>query len=144
MSTLRTSREFTVKPEAVFAAIADPVRLARWWGPAGFTNTFHSFEFKPGGAWRFTMHGPDGKDYPNESTFLEIVPHSRVRIKHLDLPHFVLSITLAPSAAGTLLSWEQVFEDPAFAEKMRQFLAGANEQNLDRLAQEIGKGAHGK
>ena len=144
MSTLRTSRDLPASPQAVFDAIRDPVRLTRWWGPAGFTNTFHSFEFKPGGAWRFTMHGPDGTDYPNESTFLEIVPHSLVRIKHLNLPHFELSITLTPSAAGTLLSWEQIFEDPAFAEKMRQFLAGANEQNLDRLAQAISNRAHKK
>ena len=144
MSTLRTSRDLPATPTAVFDAISDPLRLARWWGPAGFTNTIHAFEFKPGGAWRFTMHGPDGTDYPNESAFLEIVPHSLVRIKHLNLPHFELSISLAPSSAGTLLTWEQVFEDPAFAEKMRQFLTGANEQNLDRLAQEVSTGAYKK
>ena len=46
-------------------AFSDPVRLARWWGPAGFTNTFTICEFKPGGQWSFTMHGPDGTNYPN-------------------------------------------------------------------------------
>lgn len=50
MSTFRTSREFSVTPESVFAAIQDPVRLARWWGPQGFTNTFNTFEFRAGGA----------------------------------------------------------------------------------------------
>jgi uncharacterized protein YndB with AHSA1/START domain len=41
--------------------------LSRWWGPAGFTNTFEVCEFKKGGRWSFVMHGPDGRNYPNES-----------------------------------------------------------------------------
>ncbi|MCC7248065.1 MAG: SRPBCC domain-containing protein, partial [Lysobacter sp.] len=59
-------------PAQVFAAIADPRRIATWWGPDGFTNTIHTFEFVEGGRWLLTMHGPDGKDYPNESRFLRI------------------------------------------------------------------------
>ena len=26
---------------------------------------------KPGGVWRFVMHGPDGRDYQNKITYLE-------------------------------------------------------------------------
>jgi hypothetical protein len=37
------------RPSEVFAAMSDPARVARWWGPAGFTNTMHKFEFA---AWR--------------------------------------------------------------------------------------------
>lgn len=138
MSIFRTSREIRASPEAVFAAIQDPARLARWWGPEGFTNTFYTCEIRPGGAWRFTMHGPDGTDYPNESEFLEVVPNSRVRIRHLNSPHFELTISLEASAAGTLLSWFAEFENREFAERMRAFLEGANEQNLDRLEIEVG------
>jgi uncharacterized protein YndB with AHSA1/START domain len=140
MSTFRHSRELRAAPEAVFAAIEDPVCLARWWGPKGFTNTFHAFEFREGGSWRFTMHGPDGADYPNQSEFLEIVSNSVVRIKHVNLPHFELSISLEPRAAGTLVSWVGVFENQEFAESSRQFLEAANEQNLDRLALEVSAG----
>ncbi len=138
MSIFSTHRDFAVAPAAVFAAIRDPQRLARWWGPAGFTNTFHRFEFRPGGSWLFTMHGPDGKNYPNQSEFMEIVPDALVRIRHVNLPHFDLAVSLAPIADGTRLSWLGVFEDRAFAESARQFLEAANEQNLDRLAQEVG------
>lgn len=137
MSVFRHSREIPARPEAVFSAIQDPARLARWWGPEGFTNTFHTFEFRQGGAWIFTMHGPDGADYPNQSEFQEIVPDSKVRIKHVNLPHFEMSITLEPIATGTLVSWVGVFENREFAEKMRRFLETANEQNLDRLAREV-------
>lgn len=137
MSLFRTTRTLSAPPEAVFAAIRDPERLARWWGPEGFRNSFHTFEFRPGGAWLFTMHGPDGTDYPNQSEFLEIEANNRVRIKHVNLPHFELSISLEPVRTGTLLTWVGVFEDAAFAEKARAFLERANEQNLDRLQAEL-------
>ena len=140
MSVFRHSREIPARPESVFAAIRDPVRLARWWGPDGFTNTFQTFEFRQGGSWLFTMHGPDGTDHPNQSEFLEIVPDSLVRIKHVNLPHFELSISLEPSATGTLVSWVGVFESREFAEKARRFLETANEQNLNRLTQEVATG----
>lgn len=144
MSVFRHSRDIPARPESVFSAIQDPERLARWWGPDGFTNTFQTFEFRPGGAWLFTMHGPDGTDYPNQSEFLDIVPPSRVRIKHVNLPHFELSLSLEPSATGTLVSWVGVFENQDFAENMRSFLETANEQNLDRLVREVSAGAsHG-
>lgn len=137
MSLFRTTRTLSAPPEAVFAAIRDPERLARWWGPEGFRNSFHTFEFRPGGAWLFTMHGPDGTDYPNQSEFLEIEANARVRIKHVNLPHFELTISLEPVGTGTRLTWVGVFEDAAFAEKARAFLERANEQNLDRLEAEL-------
>jgi len=137
MSVFQHSRVIPANPEAVFAAFEDPTRLARWWGPAGFTNTFETFEFQPGGTWRFTMHGPDGTDYPNQAEFLEILPPSRVRLQHVKLPRFELSLSLEPSGDGTLVTWVGVFENQEFAENMRTFLEGANEQNLDRLVEEV-------
>lgn len=137
MSTFRHSREILARPEAVFEAIRNPVRLARWWGPDGFSNSFHTFVFRPGGQWLFTMHGPDGAAYPNESEFLDIIDNSMVRIRHVNQPHFELSISLDASEKGTLVSWVGVFENHEFAEQRRSFLEAANEQNLDRLALEV-------
>ena len=138
MSTFRHSRGIPASPEAVFEAFSDPLRLARWWGPDGFSNSFDTFEFHPGGHWEFTMHGPDGTNYPNQSEFLEIVPHSMIRIKHVNLPRFELCISLEASTTGTQVNWVGVFENHEFAENMRQFLETANEQNLNRLALEVG------
>lgn len=140
MSVFRHAREIPARVEAVFDAHRDPARLARWWGPTGFRNTFHTFEFRQGGAWLFTMHGPDGTDYPNQSEFLEVVPNALVRIRHVNQPHFELSIALEASMTGTLVSWVAEFENDAFAESARDFLETANEQNLDRLAAEVGTG----
>lgn len=137
MSTFRTSRELQAAPGAVFDAIRDPTRLARWWGPKGFTNTFETFTFEPGGAWVFTMHGPDGKDYPNHSEFLEIVPGARVRLRHVVPPHFELTLELKPCPGGTWVNWTQAFDDPEVAEQVRAIVVPANEENLDRLAAEV-------
>jgi uncharacterized protein YndB with AHSA1/START domain len=137
MSAFKSSREIPATQEDVFSAFSNPTRLARWWGPAGFTNTFKTCEFKPGGSWSFTMHGPDGKNYPNESVFNEIQVPSKIVIDHICEPKFQLTITLAPSAKGTTLSWLQEFEDAEFAKKLESFLQTANEQNLDRLSVEV-------
>lgn len=137
MSTFKTTRELPATPAKVFAAIQDPTRLAKWWGPDGFTNTFDLCEFKPGGKWSFVMIGPDGKTYPNESVFAAIEPDRRIVIHHVSPPHFVLTLSLQATAAGTLVTWEQVFEDPAVAKAVRHIVAPANEQNLDRLTAEV-------
>jgi uncharacterized protein YndB with AHSA1/START domain len=96
------------------------------------------FEFQPGGQWVFTMMGPDGTAYPNQAVFAVIEPERRVVIKHVNQPHFQLSITLEPSATGTLLRWDQTFEDAAVAQAVKHIVEPANEQNLDRLAAELG------
>jgi uncharacterized protein YndB with AHSA1/START domain len=137
VSAFKASREIPAAVEHVFAAFRDPERLARWWGPAGFTNTFNTCEFKAGGRWSFTMHGPDGKNYRNESVFTEIEAPNRILLHHITGPTYHLTITLAPSPTGTLVSWLQEFENPDVGKRLEDMIRPANEQNLDRLAAEV-------
>jgi uncharacterized protein YndB with AHSA1/START domain len=132
-SSISTERLLHASPREVFAAFERPNVLARWWGPKGFTNTFELFEFKPGGRWIFTMHGPNGSDYANESVFREIRPDALIVVEHVVKPWFKLTVTLTAHGNGTHLAWIQEFESPEFAEKMRALSATANEQVLDRL-----------
>lgn len=138
MTTFSTTRTIPASPATVFAAFRDPGRLARWWGPDGFRNTFETFEFEPGGRWVFLMHGPTGQNYPNECRFVSLVPDGEIVIRHVSLPHFQLAITLQEVPGGTLLSWAQTFDDDAVAEAVRHIVEPANEQNLDRLGAEVG------
>ena len=62
------TRVFDAPRELVFSAFTDPEHLAQWWGPDGFTMTTSAFDFRPGGVWRFVMHGPDGRDYQNRAS----------------------------------------------------------------------------
>lgn len=137
MSAFHHTRTIQAAVETLFQAISDPARLARWWGPDGFTNTFHTFEFTRGGHWDFTMHGPDGVSYPNQAIFVEIIPDSSVVIQHVSQPRFLLSISLTPSVTGTLVSWVQEFEDPTVADHIRHIVEPANEQNLTRWEHEV-------
>jgi uncharacterized protein YndB with AHSA1/START domain len=79
-----TTRVIAVPRERVFEAFTDPRHLAQWWGPFGFTTTTSAFDFRPGGLWRFVMHGPDGRNYDNRITFDEIVRPDRIRYHHGD------------------------------------------------------------
>jgi len=140
MTVFRTSSTVPAPPAAVFAAFADPARLARWWGPDGFTNSFQTFEFRAGGRWTFVMHGPDGTDYANESQFLAIEPDARVVIRHVCAPLFTLAVELQATPAGTLVRWEQTFDDPQVAAAVRHIVEPANDQNLARLAAVVADG----
>ena len=128
-----TSRLISASPGRIFAAFENPEQLSRWWGPAGFSNTFEIFEFAPGGAWQYIMHGPNGRNFPNRSVFREIVPHSRIVIEHVSQPRYTLTIALSPTGENTNLIWRQEFETAEITAKLRSVVDPANEQNLDRL-----------
>lgn len=132
-----TTRVLPFTPEQVFGAIASRERIARWWGPAGFRNTITQFDFRPGGEWKLTMHGPDGKDWPNECRFEAIAAPHTVVVRHENAPHFRLFMTLAPEAGGTRLHWRQVFDDAQVREQLAPMCVPANEQNFDRLHAEL-------
>jgi uncharacterized protein YndB with AHSA1/START domain len=76
------SRLIDAPRELVWLVWTDPKHLSQWWGPNGFTTTTGAFDFRPGGVWRFVMHGPDGRDYENRITFDEIVKPERLRYHH--------------------------------------------------------------
>jgi uncharacterized protein YndB with AHSA1/START domain len=132
-AALSTERLLAAPPHEVFAAFERPDRLAHWWGPNGFTNTFEEFDFKPGGRWVFTMHGPNGANYHNENVFREIQPAARLVIEHVLDPWFTLTVTLTARGDRTHLSWVQEFQTPEIAASVRARAGTANEQVLDRL-----------
>lgn len=132
-----TTRDLNHNPATIFAALRDPERLTRWWGPAGFSNRFSIFEFHDNGRWVFDMIGPDGTVYANESVFTGIIPDREVALRHVCQPLFNLVIQLEATATGTRLYWTQTLDDPAQAEALRHIIEPANEQNLDRLSAEL-------
>lgn len=138
-----SARTFAAPRERVFEAFRDPARLARWWGPRGFRNTFEVFDLRPGGAWRFVMHGPDGVDHPNESVFLEVEPPARIAFRHVSGAHpFEMTISLdeAPGG-GTRVTWRMRHETAEHCARVRPTVVRANEENLDRLAAELDRSA---
>jgi uncharacterized protein YndB with AHSA1/START domain len=134
---ITNTRIFQHSRERIFAAFADPDQLARWWGPNGFTNTFHDFDFRSGGKWNLTMHGPDGQDYKNECFFRELSPPGKIIIDHISAPRFELEVTLENAKGGTLLTWVQRFESQEMRDRVLSIVGPANEENLDRMTKVI-------
>jgi len=132
-----TTRVIDAPRELVFKAWIDPEQLARWWGPKGFSNTFHEFEPKPGGAWRFVMHGPDGRDYKNESVFLDVETPERIVFRHVSPPQFTARITFAEHAGKTKVTWRMIFETATERDNVARYAVGANEENMDRLEAQL-------
>jgi uncharacterized protein YndB with AHSA1/START domain len=130
---LTTSRVVAASPARVYEAFEDPKQLARWWGPNGFTSTFETFDFREGGAWKFVLHGPDGRDYPNVNRFVELVPAERVRLQHVEGHWFELTVTLTPEGDKTRIGWRQQFANEEELLLVRDYVIPANEENLDRL-----------
>lgn len=128
------SRIFNCKRERLFSAWSDPKLLAQWWGPNGFTNTIHAFEFKEGGKWKLTMHGPDGTDYYNENLFTEIIIPERIVFAHLEPIHtFTATAIFEEAGENSRLTYSMVFDLLSEYEKLKDFIAAANEENFDRI-----------
>lgn len=129
-----SARLFDEGRERVFAAFRDPLALAAWWGPEGFSNTFQEFDFRPGGTWRYVMRAPDGAEASHESLFVDIVEPERIVVRHLRPVHeYEATIVLREEGGRTQLTWRMRFESAAECDRVRPFVAPANEQNLDRL-----------
>lgn len=134
-----SSRLFDHSAESLFDAFADEEKLKQWWGPAGFTNTFQQFDFRPGGHWVHTMHASDGTAYENESKFLEIKRPHRIVFLHSGPVH-VYTMTMASIAQGekTKLVWTMNSEYGGENEAMLGFIEAANQQNFDKLGALLG------
>jgi uncharacterized protein YndB with AHSA1/START domain len=134
MPELVSTRLLPCAPERAFDALSDVDQLVRWWGPEGFTSTSESFDFRPGGTWTMVMHGPDGTDYPNLYRFAAIEAPGRAVVERPDPAHrFELTITFDAAPGGTRVTWRQFFDSESHFAEIKDFVAGANEQVLDRL-----------
>jgi uncharacterized protein YndB with AHSA1/START domain len=132
---LVSARVLDAPRDVVFEAFSDPRQLARWWGPKGFTSTFHEFDLRPGGAWRLVMRGPNGTDYPMVKDFIGVARPERIVLRHQSPVHgFTQTMTFGDLGGRTHVTWRMRFESEEEAERVRGAITEANEQNFDRLA----------
>ena len=111
---LKFTRLFDAPRELVFEAWTNPKHLIRWWGPEGFGTTVHEMDLRPGGTWRLTMRGPDGRDYRNRIVFVEVEKPSRLVYKHDPEPgsepvSFQTTVTFAAEGNRTRVTLHMQF-----------------------------------
>ncbi len=139
--TIKVSREFEAPRELVFDAFTAPEKIGQWWGPNGFTTTTKSMEFKVGGEWIFTMHGPDGTDYPNRIMYTEINPPELIKYDHFgrrpdEEIHFYQTITFEEVKGKTRVTLNLLFPTLKAKEEAAKFGAvEGGQQTLARLGE---------
>ncbi len=118
--------------ELVFEAWTDPRHLDKWWGPNGFTNETHEFEFKVGGKWKFTMRSEWG-DFPHTIIYEEITPPSRLRYIHEGI--FWSEVTFTENYGKTTVRMRNVFPTKeALQEVVEKYGAvEGGKQTIERL-----------
>ncbi|WP_228851812.1 SRPBCC domain-containing protein [Aegicerativicinus sediminis] len=129
-----SSRVFNCTASKLFEAFSNPDNLKQWWGPNGFTNTFHQFDFRVGGNWKFTMHGPEVGNYENEVVFLKIDPPNLIAWDRITQPYFQMLITIEEmDQSSSKLSFIMKFYSAEVKNKLLNFVPEKNEENFDRL-----------
>lgn len=141
---IRIIRVYDAPVKLVWEAWTDPVQVAQWWGPRGFTITTHGKDLKPGGYWKYTMHGPDGTDYPNTTLYHEVEEHTKLVYDHGgnedQPPLFRVTVTFDEENGKTTMDMRMALPTPEAAEETRKFIkkAGGN-GTWDRLAEYLEK-----
>ncbi len=131
---LRISKMLNAPVDLVWEAWTNPEQLGSWWAPAGFTTTIHKMEVKEGQEWLMTLHGPDGKNYPNKSIFREIIPLKKIVYHHF-YPEFLATAVFEPKGHETSLEWTLLFETTElFDVVVKTFKADEGlKQNVEKL-----------
>ncbi|WP_347051844.1 SRPBCC family protein [Flavobacterium olei] len=139
-SEIVTTRILNSPQELVFKAWSNPHHLKNWWGPKGFTNTFHEFDFREGGKWTFTMHGPEQGNYENDVEFIKIDEPNLIAWKRHSKPLFQILTTFeAISENETKVVFKMLFETVQECQKLKPYVVDKNEENFDKLETELSK-----
>ncbi len=143
------TRIYDAPVKAVWDAWTDPKQVAQWWGPRGFTITTHSKDLRAGGSWSYTMHGPDGVDYPNTTKYLEVDKHQRLVYDHgghADRPPlFRVTVLFTESKGKTKMEMTMALATAEAATETKKFIKKAGgDSTWDRLAEYLGKEATGE
>lgn len=132
-----TTRVFDAPRDLVFKAWTNPKSLAQWWGPDGFRTTIQEMDVRAGGSWRLVMHGPDGRDYQNESIFLEVIENEILSYEHTSPPVFVATVVFEPQGGKTKVTLWMLFDTDEEREKTVKVFGAieGGKQTFARLAE---------
>lgn len=146
---LNIIRMYDAPLKLVWEAWTDPKQAAAWWGPRGFTITTHSKDLKVGGTWNYTMHGPDGTDYPNITKYFEVEKYSKLVYDHGATantpPLFRVTVLFTEIKGQTKMDMTLTLASAEAAEQIKKHIkkAGGN-ATWDRLAEYLSKQADGQ
>ncbi len=108
------TRVFDAPRELVFKVLTNPKLLPRWWGPRNLTTKVETMDVRPGGAWRFIQHDPEGNEFAFHGVYREIVPPERLvyTFEYEAMPghEIIETVTLEDLAGKTKVTDRDVFQ----------------------------------
>jgi uncharacterized protein YndB with AHSA1/START domain len=135
--TVISSRIIDAPVDDVFDAYANPLKIARWWGPNGFTLINESLDLKEGGHWYFVFNGPDGAEYKNHLVFEKIERPRLFVVNHLSGPLYHGAVTFDDLGSRTRVTMYWTFETAEVFARIREAVVAGNEGNFDRLSEVV-------
>ncbi len=146
---IKLYRIYNAPVKMVWDAWTDPDQVAQWWGPRGFSLTTHSMDLRPGGNWIYTMHGPDGTDFPYSTKYFKVEPQSKLVYDHGSKddspPMFRVTVLFSETDGKTHMDMTMTLPSPEAAIETRKFIkAAGGDASWDRLAEYLEKGTSDK
>lgn len=137
------TRRFDAPRDLVFKVWTEWDHVVQWWGPKGFTTTIHEMDVRPGGVWRFIMHGPDGVDYKNRILFTEVLKPERLVFAHDDDGEgevgFQVTVTFVAEGDKTIVTLRQLYASFAERDLAKGYALEGGNSTLDRLAEHLAR-----
>lgn len=146
---IRITRLYNAPVQAVWGAWTNPEEAAQWWGPRGFTITTHSKDVRVGGIWHYTMHGPDGTDFPNKTLYHDVIPFEKLVYDHggndQQAPLFRVTVLFSEKDGATEMDMTMALPSAQALAATQKIIkdAGGN-ATWDRLAEYLEKTINGK
>ena len=72
------TRVFGAPRALVYKAWTEPERLARWWGPKGFSVQVGNFDLRPGGVFHYCQRAPGGAELWGKFVYHEVAAPERL------------------------------------------------------------------
>lgn len=143
------TRQYDAPVAVVWDAWTKAEQVKQWWGPRGFTITTHSKDLKPGGIWHYTMHGPDGVDYPCKTLYHEVEERAKLVYDHGGYddrpPLFRVSVVFSEAEGKTTMEMSMACPSADEAAATRKIIKDANGNSTwDRLAEYLSETQTGK
>ncbi|MBA3318067.1 MAG: SRPBCC domain-containing protein [Gemmatimonadales bacterium] len=132
--SLSVTRRIQAPPAKVFAALTDPAKILRWWGPDAGPTVSAEADVRPGGRFSVTFRTEDGSEHTSYGVYREVVPDEKLVFtwQWRDEPEgeSLVTVVLKAVSGGTELTLtHEGFRDEEMRDSHREGWMGA----LDKL-----------
>ena len=127
-------RRIKAPPARVYAALTEPAKMMRWWGPDAGPTLRAEADVRPGGRFSVVFRTLDGSEHTACGVYREVVPDQKLIFtwEWIAMPEreSLVTLLLKPVNGGTELTLvHEQFHDEAARDSHREGWSGS----LDKL-----------